>query len=617
MKKSTSIPFIYHLVPLVIILFSSFGSTPGFAMQAAQAAAHPTTYTLQKGEFPYCIARRFNVDPAQLLMVNNLSPNQIFYTGLVLSLPIDLAPFPGSRTLRAHGTYTIRSTDTIGSIACLYGDVAPEDIMSFNGIPDANHLPIGQIISIPPENISYTLTPVTQASVTASLNVTPSLVPTISPTSTPLPPSLVPTISQTPTSLPPSLVPTISQTPTSLPPSLVPTNSPTSTLTTTPIQSPLPTLTLAIISSPQGSTPTRTAVPLPASPTKIAPPSPTLSTQPSEPAPQTESNTTGKDYFKWIKDLWNLFFGAKEGDDQITTEVATAFTETPKPPPTATAVPVLILDPDTLNFQLPDDVIQEINYAGVGGGGGGAFCDNEPLNGNTNTIEFPAFPDAQSEVWADHAKSADGGNIVLTFLDTNIDIINCGWDPGDVISAELIYPNGKVDSMTAESVQFLKGVTWDGFDIPYGDGYSAKIHFYVDVNSPEGEYHYQLKASGGRSTGGIINLIRPVGPHARTIKGVSGIDHYYLYGFAPSENIRIFLYRNLKKDESEPGKMMGWKPAQVNEKGQLDIDLNMSGVENLDKGLILLVVGDQSGTAESVPFLHLDVFGINGDGILK
>ena len=32
----------------------------------------PTTYKLQKGEFVYCIARRFNVNPAALLSLNGL-----------------------------------------------------------------------------------------------------------------------------------------------------------------------------------------------------------------------------------------------------------------------------------------------------------------------------------------------------------------------------------------------------------------------------------------------------------------------------------------------------------------------------------------------------------------
>ncbi len=47
----------------------------------------PKSYTLQKGEFPFCIARRFNVDPGELLNQNGLGTNSIVYAGLALKIP--------------------------------------------------------------------------------------------------------------------------------------------------------------------------------------------------------------------------------------------------------------------------------------------------------------------------------------------------------------------------------------------------------------------------------------------------------------------------------------------------------------------------------------------------
>ncbi|MCK4725081.1 MAG: LysM peptidoglycan-binding domain-containing protein, partial [Anaerolineales bacterium] len=35
----------------------------------------PATYTIQKGEFPFCIARRFNVNQSELLSLNGLNVN--------------------------------------------------------------------------------------------------------------------------------------------------------------------------------------------------------------------------------------------------------------------------------------------------------------------------------------------------------------------------------------------------------------------------------------------------------------------------------------------------------------------------------------------------------------
>ena len=42
----------------------------------------PPTYTLQNGEFPYCIARRFNVDPDALLSASGLTSPDLYYRRL-------------------------------------------------------------------------------------------------------------------------------------------------------------------------------------------------------------------------------------------------------------------------------------------------------------------------------------------------------------------------------------------------------------------------------------------------------------------------------------------------------------------------------------------------------
>jgi LysM repeat protein len=110
----------------------------------------PATYTLQSGEFPYCIARRFNVDPDQLLSLSGLTSPDIYYSGLKLTIPQSGA-FPGDRALIAHpSTYTVVSSDeTLYSIACKYGDVDPAAIASANGISLSASLTVGQQIKIP------------------------------------------------------------------------------------------------------------------------------------------------------------------------------------------------------------------------------------------------------------------------------------------------------------------------------------------------------------------------------------------------------------------------------------------------------------------------------------
>jgi LysM repeat protein len=110
----------------------------------------PKNYTLQKGEFPYCIARRFNVDPGELLSQNGLGPNSIVYAGLALKIPQTGHKFPDGRELKSHpAKYSVDAGDTIYSIACYYGDVDPNEIILANGLKSPYKLSAGQELRIP------------------------------------------------------------------------------------------------------------------------------------------------------------------------------------------------------------------------------------------------------------------------------------------------------------------------------------------------------------------------------------------------------------------------------------------------------------------------------------
>jgi LysM repeat protein len=114
------------------------------------SSAVPSSYTLQKGEFPFCIARRFNVNPSELLSINGLSSNTMTFPGTNLTIPKTGHTFPDGRELHNHPTdYTVRSGDTIYSIACYFGDVYPSDIADTNGLSSPYNLTAGDTIQIP------------------------------------------------------------------------------------------------------------------------------------------------------------------------------------------------------------------------------------------------------------------------------------------------------------------------------------------------------------------------------------------------------------------------------------------------------------------------------------
>jgi LysM repeat protein len=110
---------------------------------------HPSTYTIHAGEFPYCLARRFNVDPGDLLSLNDLTSGEIIQPGTTLSIP-STGTFPGTRALQAHPTqYTVAVNDTFFTIACSFGDVDPSAIAAANGMAITTPLTTGQVLNIP------------------------------------------------------------------------------------------------------------------------------------------------------------------------------------------------------------------------------------------------------------------------------------------------------------------------------------------------------------------------------------------------------------------------------------------------------------------------------------
>lgn len=111
--------------------------------------SRPSTYILQAGEFPFCIARRFDVDPEQLLTLSGLSDGVLYPPGTQLQIP-QSGSFPGSRSLRNHPTtYTASAGETIYGVACAFGDIRPEDIATANGLSVSSTLSAGQSLSIP------------------------------------------------------------------------------------------------------------------------------------------------------------------------------------------------------------------------------------------------------------------------------------------------------------------------------------------------------------------------------------------------------------------------------------------------------------------------------------
>jgi LysM repeat protein len=139
------------LTPSPIAILTASPALPEPTLTPIPTDTPPDTYRLQSGEFPYCIARRFNVDPGELLLLSGLSANQTFYAGTVLQIPQTGNRYAGERMQKLHpASYAVsRSNETMYTIACQFGDVDPLAIAEANNLPVDSVLYAGQQLNIP------------------------------------------------------------------------------------------------------------------------------------------------------------------------------------------------------------------------------------------------------------------------------------------------------------------------------------------------------------------------------------------------------------------------------------------------------------------------------------
>ncbi len=156
-KTKTPLPPTATLVPEVVEDTPTATAVPPTATPTATSKPSisvsgevPKTWTLKTGEFPYCIARRFDVNPAELIQLSSLSGYSTYYAGMVLKIPQSGDEFPVEISLLSHpATYTVQSGDSIYSIACKFGDVDPFAIAAANGLESLYKLSPGQVLQIP------------------------------------------------------------------------------------------------------------------------------------------------------------------------------------------------------------------------------------------------------------------------------------------------------------------------------------------------------------------------------------------------------------------------------------------------------------------------------------
>ena len=139
--------------------------TPPTATPEATSLVGVTEYTVVPGDWIWKIARKYNVDPQDIIDLNDLSSPSQIQPGIVLKIPgpapvvasetpdptitVTGTPETTPTTPEAGGTvHVVQPGEWVWQIARDYG-VDPQDIVDANGLTDPSRISVGQELVIP------------------------------------------------------------------------------------------------------------------------------------------------------------------------------------------------------------------------------------------------------------------------------------------------------------------------------------------------------------------------------------------------------------------------------------------------------------------------------------
>lgn len=212
------------------------------------------------------------------------------------------------------------------------------------------------------------------------------------------------------------------------------------------------------------------------------------------------------------------------------------------PTASSTAIPEKVVG-FTLNYANlipPEDVLQEIDF--YGGGGGGLSCIMGTYSQPTIILD-----------------PSDGE------LMTESTMITCGWQKQETLTGKIQYPDGRIISTA----------------IP-GD----YLSFAPTLDAPPGLYIFRIIGKN-ETVESNAYFYKPNGPRLYEINP----NRLMLYGFSPKENVRLLFYTFSSNKTLE---LKGWQHYTTNNEGRLIVDA-------VDKDLgAFVVIGEKSGEVHAL-----------------
>ena len=136
------------IYPGQVIKIPSVNEPSPTTAPANPPATNPGTYTVQRGDWFYAIARKFNITVPALLAANpGVNPNFV-YPGQVLNIPGGDSPATPPSPSPSAGTYTVQRGDTLFSIAVRFRTTTYA-LQIKNNLANPNFIYPGQVLTIP------------------------------------------------------------------------------------------------------------------------------------------------------------------------------------------------------------------------------------------------------------------------------------------------------------------------------------------------------------------------------------------------------------------------------------------------------------------------------------
>lgn len=136
------------LYPGQIINVPATGSTNPSTTPESPSPGGTTTYTVQRGDWFYAIARKFGVSVTALQVANPGINWNVVYPGQVLNIPPAGTGAPPPSGSNVPGRYTVQQGDTLYSIAVRFR-TTPYALQIANHIANPNFVYPGQVLVVP------------------------------------------------------------------------------------------------------------------------------------------------------------------------------------------------------------------------------------------------------------------------------------------------------------------------------------------------------------------------------------------------------------------------------------------------------------------------------------